>query len=149
MKKMKNNRGITLLSLIVYIIIFALIIGVMTTISSFFYGNTKEIINEPKHISEFNKFTMFFAIDVKNYEQATVSNNTIKFSEDLVYKYENNCIYRNDLLIAQNILDCKFSLNTPYKVNSVTKNIVNVYMKIGQSEDKCFEENIDFTLKYW
>lgn len=149
MKKMKNNRGITLLSLIVYIIIFALIIGVMTTISSFFYGNTKEIINEPKHISEFNKFTMFFAIDVKNYEQATVSNNTIKFSEDLVYKYENNCIYRNDLLIAQNILDCKFSLNTPYKVNSVTKNIVNVYMKIGQSEDNCFEENIDFTLKYW
>lgn len=148
MKKIKNNRGVTLLALIVYITIFVLIIGVMTTISSFFYGNINDIIDEPKYVSEFNKFTMFFAIDIKNNVQATVSNNLIKFNDDLVYKYENNCIYRNDLLIAQNILDCKFSLNSPYTVNSVTKNIVNVYMKIGK-EDNYFEENIDFTLKYW
>lgn len=148
MKKIKNNRGVTLLALIVYITIFVLIIGVMTTISSFFYGNINDIIDEPKYVSEFNKFTMFFAIDIKNNVQATVSNNLIKFNDDLVYKYENNCIYRNDLLIAQNILDCKFSLNAPYTVNSVTKNIVNVYMKIGK-EDNYFEENIDFTLKYW
>lgn len=148
MKKIKNNRGVTLLALIVYITIFVLIISVMTTISSFFYGNINDIIDEPKYVSEFNKFTMFFAIDIKNNVQATVSNNLIKFNDDLVYKYENNCIYRNDLLIAQNILDCKFSLNAPYTVNSVTKNIVNVYMKIGK-EDNYFEENIDFTLKYW
>ena len=149
MKKIKNNKGITLLALIVYITIFILVIGVMTTISSFFYGNMKNVTIEPKYASEFNKFTMFFAVDIKNNKEATVENNLIKFNDDLVYKYENNCIYRNDLLIAQNILDCKFSLNAPYTVNSVSKNIVNVYMKRGKSEDNYFEENIDFTLKYW
>ena len=60
MKKIKNNKGITLLALIVYITIFILVIGVMTTISSFFYGNMKNVTIEPKYASEFNKFTMFF-----------------------------------------------------------------------------------------
>ncbi len=149
MKNIKNNKGVTLVALIVYIVIFILIIGIMSTISSFFFRNMNNVINEPKYASEFNKFIMFFAVDVKNNSEATVTTDTIKFTDDLIYKYENNCIYRNDLLIAQNISACKFSLNTPYTVNSVTKNIINVYIKMGKTENNIFEENIDFTLKYW
>lgn len=121
----------------------------MTNINSSFYRNINMVISEPKYVSEFNKFIMFFAIDVKNNNTATVTDNTIKFNENLTYKYENNCIYRNDTLIAKDISACKFSLNSPYMVNNVAKNSINVYMKIGMAEEKFFEQSIDFTLKYW
>lgn len=147
-KKIKSEKGITLLALTIYIVIFTIIIGIITTISTYFYGNIGEVTKSSKYISEFNKFVMFFSTDIKNYNEAIVTDNTIKFNDEIIYKFENNAIYRNEVIIAQNVQDCKFSLNK-YTVNTVTKNIINVNLKIGKSGDDYFENNVDFTLKYW
>ena len=58
-KNIKNERGITLSALVIYIFVFMLLLGVMTTISTFFYNGIGEVVESPKYISEFNKFSMF------------------------------------------------------------------------------------------
>lgn len=144
----KSEKGVTLAALTIYIIIFGLLIGVMTTISTFFYSNIGDVVDTPRYVSEFNKFSMFFVTDIKNYSKANVTQNTIQFEEGPTYKFENNSIYRNDVQIAKYILNCSFSLKQE-NVNSITKNIINVDMQIGRNADKSTTRNIDFTLRYW
>ena len=146
--QIKSENGVTLATLTIYLIIFALLIGVMTTISTYFYSEIYEIIDTPKYISEFNKFVMFFAIDIKNYNEATVTDNMIEFEDGPIYSYTGSSIYRNDVLVAYNILECTFTPKT-YNVNDITKNLINVNMKIGRDNERSVTKNIDFTLKYW
>ena len=146
--KIIKEKGVTLVALTIYILIFMMIIGILTTISTFFYNNIGKVIENPKYVSEFNKFVMFFATDIKNYNSATVTENTVTINDNIIYKFENNKIYRNDTVIAKNILSCKFTI-TPVNVNTITKNIINLDIKIGRNSSDFFEKNIDFTMKYW
>lgn len=146
--RLRNTKGITLTSLVVYMFIFMMVIGVLTTISTFFYTNIGEVVDAPKYVYEFNKFVMFFAVDIKNYNTAVVTNNTIQFDGGPTYTYQNNAIYRDDVLVAEKVLNCVFSLSE-YPVASITKNIINVNIQIGRSADDCMQKSIDFTLKYW
>lgn len=147
-KVIKSNKGVTLTALAVYILIFTVLIGIMTTITTSFYGNIGEIIDSPKYVSEFNNFVMFFAVDVKNYKEATVTDNTIEFRNGPLYIFQNNTIYRNDEPIAKYIMNCTFTYKQ-YTVNTTTKNLINVDMQIGKDADDSVTKNVDFTLKYW
>ena len=147
MKFDKNEKGITLLSLVAYIVNFMFVIAIMTTISTFFFGNISKAVNTPRFVSEFNKFVMFFGIDIKNNNTAEVTDTTIKFENGTVYEYRDNYIYRNNKLISTYVLSCKFTSKT-YEVSPVTKNIINVDISIGKKDD-IFKKNIDFVLKYW
>ena len=147
-KKINNENGITMTSLVIYIIILTMVIGILTTISTFFYTNMGEAIKVPKYANEFNKFAMFFGTDVKNYNNATVTQSTIQFEDGPTYKYQDDSIYRNDVEIAKNIIMCKFSIHQ-YNVNTVTKNIINVDFQIGKDNNNMIAKNVDFTLKYW
>ncbi len=146
--KLKNNNGITLSALVIYIIVFMIVISIMTTISTFFYSNITDVIDTPRYLSELNKFVMFFGIDIKNYSSAVVTDNQIQFDGGPVYKYENNGIYRNDVLIAQKVLKCTFTPKE-YNVNNITKNLINVDIQIGKDDQDSMKRKIDFTLKYW
>ena len=147
-KKIRCEKGITLLALAIYIIIFTMIIGIITTISTYFYGNIGKVANSPRYVSEFNKFVMFFGLDIKNYNNAVVTATSIQFEDGPTYIYQNNAIYRDDVLIAKNIIACNFEL-TQYPVNTINKNIINVDIQIGKSQADCMTKSVDFTLKYW
>lgn len=144
----KSERGITIAALTVYILIFTILIGVMTTISTFFFTNVGKVVDTPKYLSEFNKFSMFFVVDIKNYSKATITDNTVSFENGPTYKYQNGYIYRDDTPICKYIMNCKF-IEKQYNVNSVTKTIINVDLQIGKNENKSVKKNIDFTLRYW
>lgn len=62
---MKSSRGITTTSLIIYIIVMMIVIGVIASITSFFYTNVLNIENSSA-ISEITKFNMYFLDEVKN-----------------------------------------------------------------------------------
>ena len=121
--KVSSENGITLTALVVYMVIMLIIIGIMTTISSGFFKNVYNVIDTPQYLSEMNKFIMFFGVDIKNYNNATVTSDTIQFENGPTYKYQNGY--------------------------NVTKNIINVNMKIGKNDDDSITKNIDFTLRYW
>ena len=147
-RNVKSEKGITLAMLTVYLLVFSIIIAIVTTFSTFFFGRVGDVVDTPRYVSEFNKFVMFFATDIKNYNEATVTDSRIEFKDGPTYIYENNAIYRNNVLIAKNIISCKFTL-TPYTVNTVTKNIINTDMRIGRNTEDSVTRNVDFTLRYW
>ena len=62
--KVSSEKGVTLSALVLYMVIMVIVIGIMTTISSFFFRNVYSVIDTPKYLSEMNKFIMFFGVDV-------------------------------------------------------------------------------------
>ena len=62
---MKNQRGITLTSLIIYLILIFIIIVILARVSTYFTSNMNEISKESTAVSEIDKFNMFFLKDTK------------------------------------------------------------------------------------
>ena len=147
---MKNEKGITLMTLIIYIIGICLVIGMLATISDVFYTNIDYIKDNSKYISEYNKFNMYFIEDVKNNKNTyRVTDNEILFEDGTIYTYvadNDKSIYRNKVKICTNIAYCKFSKTEPI-INSVVKKVINVHMVIEGS--KLFETSNEYVLKYW
>ena len=146
--KIKNQKGITLAALVVYISVMTIVIATVTVISTFFYDRIGDVVVTPKYAAEINKFMMFFAVDVKDYSSATVTDTTIQFDNGPTYTFKDNTIYRDDTKIAEKILNCNFS-SEQYTVNTVTKNLINVTIKAGKNDKDFFEKTITYTLKYW
>ena len=133
---LKGEKGITLTSLVIYIIVFVIIIAIMANISNYFYSNIGEIKDSPKYVAEFNKFSMFFIADVKrNTEIVTIS-------ED-----RDNSIYRNNEEISKYVKSFSFE-KKPYVINSFSKTLINVSSTFGTDNEQ-ITRNIDFVLRYW
>ena len=147
-KSIKSEKGATLLELIVYIIVFAIILSIMSMISDNFYKNIGTIKSSPQYISEFNKFAMFFVADVKrNSDIISITDTELQFEDGTKYSYKDNSIYRNEEVIAKYIKSVSF-LQTEETVNEFTKKIINVNVTIGNKKEE-IKRNIDFVLKYW
>lgn len=145
---MKSERGITLTALVAYITVFIIILSIMSIISSYFYKNVGEIKESPKYITEFNKFSMFFITDVKrNSDIVSITSNSIEFPNGNKYIYADNVIYRNDVVIAENVKSLTFT-GSNYTVDNFTKKIINVNTTLGGKQET-ITRNIDFVLKYW
>ena len=147
---MKEEKGITLVSLIIYMIILTFAIGMLGTVSDMFFANTNYITESGKYISEFNKFNMYFIEDVKNNQNTyEVTDHQIIFEDGTIYTYQenpDNSIYRNKVKICTNIAFCQFT-KQEHKENNVTKNLIQVHMAIKSS--KLFEIQNEYVLKYW
>ena len=129
---MKCEKGITLTALAIYVIVFLFIIGIVSTITSYFYNNFINFDETTKSYAEINKFNMFFLQDIKKKEVAI--NNIIETDgkkngielydsnkyETITYNFKNNSIYRNGILICKNIEDMQFSIE---------ENIISVFIQ--------------------
>ena len=104
---MKKNQGITLTSLIIYIIGMLILSGTMANLISFFNKNVdiEEIQNDST--TQYTRFSSVFSEEINkenNYivECKTTTQNDIKLSyiifssgNQYTYTSENNCIYKN------------------------------------------------------
>lgn len=145
---MKSEKGITLTSLIIYVVALILTVGFLSTISTHFYANTNYIMDNGKYISEFNKFNMYFIEDVKNNSEVySIDQNKIVFADGVTYTYSNGYVYRNKAEICRNIENCSFEQNIQTDENNFNKNIIQVNMKIKGSNT--FETQNEYVLKYW
>ena len=117
---MKSQKGITLISLTIYVIVMAAVIGVVAIISTFFYSNMNDVNNTINPITEYTKFNTFFSDEVnhsniKVLECGTTSNgqNYIVFDNGVQYTYipENRGIYKNHVKIAKGVDNCTFAKN--------------------------------------
>jgi len=144
----KSEKGITLTSLIIYIVLLLVAIGTLSIISQHFYSNTSYITDMGKYVSEFNKFNMYFIEDVKNNSDLySISENKIVFADGTIYTYSEQSIYRNKVEICSNIYSCMFEQKEQINDKNFAKKIVNVKLKIQGS--KLFESENDYVLKYW
>lgn len=119
---MKSEKGITLISLIVYLIAMVIVVATVTIISGYFYKNTKGLNENIDPISEYTKFNTFFSEEV-NHENIKVldckTNSTnpatkesyIAFDNGVQYTFikENKGIYRNKVKICREVENCDFT----------------------------------------
>lgn len=151
---MKKENGITLVTLIVYLIIVSAILAALTNLSSHIYKNINKLGIENLSAEEFNKFNVNFVKSVKANKNATVTNNnqnvTIEFDDGTTYNYINgeNSIYKNKIKIAKNI-----NYFTADVQNINNKNVIQVQIGTGKKDtavgNNDFGKTINYVLKYW
>jgi Tfp pilus assembly protein PilE len=136
---MKSQKGVTLISLIIYIIVMAIVVAVMATISKYFYTNTSKANNDINAIAEFTKFNNYFTEEINHegikvlkcettdedkYESYIVFSNGVQYS----FISANEGVYRDKAKICSGVTKCKFS----YEVIE-GKDIVKVEFQAGEN----------------
>lgn len=144
---MKLEKGVTLISLVIYMFIATIVISVMALLSTHFLNNVGIIKTQNDYVVQYNKFNMVFVKDVKSNKSATVTENKIVFEDGTQYEYKNNAIYRNDKKVATNVQYATFTPDI-YTVNNVIKNLIRVNLNIG-TDQKNYKKQIEYVLKYW
>lgn len=131
---MKSSKGVTTASLIIYVIAMLIVIGIIATITSFFYTNVMNVEDSSSNISEITKFNMYFLEETKNNDNSIiqVGQNFITFETGNIFTFQDNCIYLNNIRICENVKN--FELNVE-EVNN--KEVINVLLTIG--------DNVEYT----
>lgn len=151
---MKSEKGVTLISLTVYIIVMVVVVSIVAVISSYFYTNTKDINESIDPVTEYTKFSKFFSDEVNrenikvlecktNYEDpddaTKITSSYIVFDNGIQYTFinENKGVYRNKVKICNGVENCNFQ----YEIKN-GKAVVKVDFKVKNKE----QETV-FTLK--
>lgn len=110
---MKSQKGVTLTSLAVYVVMLVVVAGILVTIISNYQNNIRNIYKEGVNNSEVDKFNLYFLKEVKKQanEIDLISDNEIIFTTQNKYTFkDDNAIYLNDnIKIAENIETCIFT----------------------------------------
>lgn len=131
---MKSNRGVTIASLTIYVIAMLAVVGIIATITSFFYTNVTNLEDSSANVSEITKFNMYFLQEVKNTSSEIIElkENSMTFSTGNVFTFQDNSIYLNNIRICENIKNLQFSIE-----ENNNKQIINVLITVG--------ENVEYT----
>lgn len=123
---MKNERGITIVSLIVYVIVMSIVLVLMSAIINSFYNNIDAVQGNVQEIIEFNKFNNYFLKEVKanNNEVDSLSSNYILFTSGNSFSLSNNAIYYNNIEICNEVQSMQITLGKDG--DGIDKTIINV-----------------------
>lgn len=139
---MKTEKGVTLVSLTIYIIVMTIVIGVISMISTYFFKNTKNVLKDIEPIAEQTRFSSFFTEEVNrsNSKILACDEHYVVFDNEVQYTFvpENKGIYRNQVKICRGVENCKFE-----RTIKNGKDVIAVTIKMEKSEEK----KIDYTLK--
>ena len=145
---MKNKRGVTLTSLTIYVIVLVIVLVIFTFISANYTSQIGQVTNRGKISNEALKIYSFLISDVKSANEALdYSDESLRLDNDVRYyiKYISNHatermqyeIYRNDVLIGENILDAKFDYDE--QKNVVSLNLKYMYGKVLVEKSQSFK----------
>ena len=65
---MKSEKGITLISLIIYIVAMVIVVAIITTITGYFYGNIDNLQSRNEGAKEYTTFNSYFVNDINEKE---------------------------------------------------------------------------------
>lgn len=132
---MKSQKGVTLISLTVYIIALTLVITIVAVISGVFYKNVKNVNQTINPNTEYSKFNASFTEEINNKDIRILeySDDYIVFNDNVQYMYVegNKGIYRNKVKICKEIESCKFE-----NIIENGKNIIKVTIKAQNGKQK-------------
>ena len=149
---MKKENGITLTSLIIYVIGMVIVVTTVSTLTTYFYKNI-DINSTNNDTTQYTKFTSVFLDEINKGQNEVIEAKTISESDKKVsyiifsdgnqytFKEDNKSIYKNQVKICENIDNCEFS----YKYQD-SQYIVQVQLKTGKI-DKTGNNAISYTMK--
>ena len=129
---MKKDSGLTITSIIIYIVAMLIVIGIIATITSFFYTNVNNANDNSNNISEITKFHMYFLDETtkKDNEINVITDNMVSFKSGNTFTFQDNSIYINNIKICENIYNAQFKEEV---INN--KTVIKVLLKIGQNNE--------------
>ncbi len=65
---MKSNKGITMISLIIYVIVLSVVIGTTSMLIKYFYNNTQETVVSKKTANQYSRFIAYLTDDINSRE---------------------------------------------------------------------------------
>lgn len=131
---MKSQRGITLVSLIVYVFVMTVVVGIIAVVTGNFMKSLRDanFYNDP--IAEYTSFNSYFTEDInrKGVQVLECKEDYIVLDNDVQYSFiaENKGIYRNQVKICWDIDSCTFS-----ESEENGKTVVTIEFKAG-GQDK-------------
>lgn len=117
---MRNNRGITLTSLIIYVIGMVIVVSIISTLTAFFYKNI-DIAGIDDTTSQYTKFSSIFLDEINRESNRVVECKTIfednykvsyivfSSGNQYTFKSENGSVYRNRIKICEGVENCEFA----------------------------------------
>lgn len=134
---MKKEKGVTLISIVIYVIMMTLIVAGVTAITTSFRSNVSEYDVNTKSAVAFTKFNMYLLKDIKaenvslygdvgdNEFQLRYKNKDGSYSY-VKYSVQNNILYRDKVKICENVRDASFSgsgktITVTLLINNYTK----------------------------
>ena len=134
---MQSEKGVTLISVIIYVIVMLIVVSVISVLTSYFYKNVDINSVSEDFNQQYTKFNSYFAeevnrkgnkiLDIGETESDDESGNQkyIVFSSGNQYTFipENKGIYMNTVKIAENITDCDFESKEENDKTTVTVTI--------------------------
>ncbi len=132
---MKNNKGITLSSLVIYIALIFVVLGILMRITMYFRNNMVDAA-DVSFETEFNKLNLYLLDESKKFGNQILKiteGTEISFSEGNKYKYNSSdrTIYLNDTIkICEKVERCLFE----QKIAPNGKTVVIVTIQISGTE---------------
>ncbi len=106
---MKNNKGITLTSLVIYIIVLMIVIALMSNLSGYFFKNVRQITLNEAGEEEFLRLTSFITKDINSDDVTYVKDGTEADKQYLIFKFKDGTthqyIYYNKTIYYLNIIN--------------------------------------------
>jgi hypothetical protein len=132
---MKNQKGLTLISVIIYVLTMIIVISIVANITRYFYSNVSTITDGVDNSYIFTAFNSYFSEEINIYQNTVVSCDgaSIEFSHDNnKFTFKNDAIYFNNAKICDDVKDCSFEYDTQTKIitvilKSAKKTYTNTY----------------------
>lgn len=139
---MKNQRGITLVSLVVYVTVMIIALSGLSLILNNFYNNNGSIEANTDEILKFNKFNTYFLkeIKAKDNEVDSITDNYILFKTGNSFSLSGKVIYYNNIPICNDVE--QFSIQQGEGGDGVSKDIV--YLTLGFNN---FSKSINYKIE--
>ena len=165
---MKNQKGITMISLVIYVLSFAIIIGIIGTITVFFSNGMREMNQNAGASSEYNKFNIYMSKYTKNGyniipddykenqdDEEEAAKPYIAFEKDgekIIFEKVGDILYLNNIKLCENVDEFeakalttengKDMLKTKLKINGVVYTNDYVIETPEVTEEEPVEESI-------
>lgn len=134
----KSEKGITLASLIVYIIAMLITITIITVVTGYFSNNIDITVESYTYYSEYTKFESYFSEEINrqnnriveiadiNNENNELQQRYVAFSSGNQYTYipDNHAIYQNNVKIASGVYNCNFTESIVNGKQAITVDLV-------------------------
>lgn len=142
-RHLASSKGITLTSLVIYIIAMTIIMATISVITIYFYKNTHSIQDTTQNSSNLTRFNTYFTNDIKEEKiKAQLQDEGKKIvltkndTEQITYTVAGDGIYRNKVKICNNIQKgTTFELKENYnETKTIHKTQIIVNIKIGETE---------------
>ena len=131
---MKSNKGITMTSLVIYVIAMSIVVATIATLTSYFYNNMDELDSDTNSSIAYTELNTYLSKEINTKEnypifgEGTSSDYIIFTKTGNQYTFKNGSIYQNQVKICSNVAVCTFEVGKSDETTGIV-DVVKVYLK--------------------